>query len=112
MAARKRFAFSRTIAVSRMRKGRLYFCLAASRTSSKSRLTSGCVSKSCSCGCWRTTFCLLRAKLLRSPIDSLQSESELSFRNVPDDHVVNGAGVLLASHDDLLLLAEYKRKKT
>src|SRR5882672_6015684 len=51
MAARKRLALPRTIAVSRIRNGRVYFWLAAWRTISKSRLTSGCVSKSCSCGC-------------------------------------------------------------
>src|SRR5574340_286258 len=70
MAARKRLTLPRTMAVSRTRNGRLYFWRAAWRTVSKSRLTSGCVSKSCSCGC-----CLrsapLRAMLLRSPINGL-----------------------------------------
>src|SRR4026209_589195 len=71
MAARKRRALSRTMALFRIRKGRAYFSLAAWRTISKSRLTSGCVSKSCSCG--KAVCLLLRLRLLelllgRTPI--------------------------------------------
>jgi hypothetical protein len=69
------------------------------------------VSKSASCGCG--AVCLLRAMLLlRSPIKVLLAESELSFRNVPNDNVVGRARVPHACHDDLLLLVESKRQKT
>jgi hypothetical protein len=38
---------------------------------------------------------------------------ELSFRNVPNlDFVSHDLTSLGASHDDLLVLAEFKRKKT
>src|SRR5688572_16206273 len=108
MAARKRRTLSRTIAVSRIRNGRVYFWLAACRTSSKSRLTSAYVSKSASCGA--TAVCLLVTKLLRSPINVSPRESRyLSFRNVPDDDVVGGTRVPNACHDDLLLSVESKR---
>jgi hypothetical protein len=62
-------AARRTMAVSTIRNGRVYFWLAARRTMSKSRLTSACVSKSCSCGCClATALLLLRMMLGRSPI--------------------------------------------
>src|SRR5262245_30307464 len=106
MAARKRLALARTMAVSTIRNGRWYFWLAAWRTISKSRLTSGCVSKSCSCGCCLATAdCLLRMKLLgRSPIKVLP-EKKLTFRNVADGNVVYAEADPGACHDDLLLLA-------
>src|SRR5580765_4383243 len=111
MGARKRRTLSRTMAVSRIRNGRVYFWRAAWRTISKSRLTSGCVSKSCSCGCCFGSAAL-RAMLLRSPIKVLLGV-ELSFRNVPNlDLVSHDLTSLGASHDDLLFLAESKRKKT
>src|SRR3954462_15963957 len=111
MAARKRRTLSRTIDVSRIRNGRVYFWRAAWRTISKSRLTSGCVSKSCSCGCGFGSAAL-RAMLLRSPIKVLLGV-ELSFRNVSNlDFVSHNQASLGASHDGLLLRAESKRKNT
>src|SRR3954464_7472045 len=111
MAARKRLALPRTMAVSTIRNGRLYFCLAAWRTISKSRLTSGCVSKSCSCGCCcLASACLLRVKLGRSPINGLPvgKERELTFGNIPNRDVVHAFADPGACHDDLLLVA-FKR---
>src|SRR2546423_15319826 len=109
MAARKRLTFPRTMAVSTIRNGRLYFWRADWRTMSKSRLTSGCVSKSCSCGCcFRSAP--LRAMLLRSPINVLLAE--LSFGNVQHAYLVSHGLSPGASHDDLLLFTESKRKKT
>src|SRR5690348_8119590 len=106
MAARKRRALARTMAVSTIRNGRLYFCRAAWRTISKSRLTSGWVSKSCSCGCCRATAVgLVRAKLLgRSPIRD-SPNVDLRFWNVADGNVVHAVVDPGACHDDLLLLA-------
>src|SRR6267378_4144861 len=106
MAARKRRTLPRTMAVSTIRNGRVYFWLAAWRTISKSRLTSGCVSKSCSCGCCLANAdCLVRAKLLgRSPI-TISPRIELSFRNVANGNVVDRKRNPRACHDDLLLLA-------
>src|SRR4051812_11222662 len=112
MAARKRLALPRTMAVSTIRNGRVYFWLAAWRTMSKSRLTSACVSKSCSCGCClATAVLLLRAKLLgRSPIKVSGDIGKLTFRNVSHGHVVHGISNALACHDDLLLLASRDEK--
>src|SRR5688572_27352118 len=116
MAARKRRTLPRTIAVSTIRKGRWYFWRAASRTTSKSRLTSGCVSKSSVCGCCFGSA-PLRAMLLRSPINALLGSQNLSFGNVPDGDFgclpfVTHLQSPHASHDDLLFLYESKRKKT
>src|SRR5688572_18198031 len=111
MAARKRRILLRTIAVSRIRKGRVYFWRAAWRTSSKSRLTSACVSNTASCGCCGTA-CLVLTKLLRSPIKVSPRDHELSFGNVTYDDVVGGTRVPFACHDDLLLRVESKKKKT
>src|ERR1044072_5733319 len=111
MAARKRRTVSRTRGGWRDRKGRGDLWRAAWRTISKSRVTSGCVSKSCSCGCCFGSAAL-RAMLLRSPIKVLLGV-ELSFRNVPDrNFVAQHQASPRASHDDLLLFAESKRKKT
>src|SRR5688500_19075060 len=110
MAARKRRILLRTIAVSRIRNGRVYFWRAAWRTSSKSRLTSACVSKTASCG---TAACFVLAKLLlRSPIKVSPIHRQLSLRNVSDDDVVGRTRVPFACHDDLLLSVESKKKKT
>src|SRR6478672_11617943 len=107
MAARKRRTLPRTMAVSTIRNGRVYFWLAACRTISKSRLTSGCVSKRLSCGCCLVTaLCLVRTTLTgRSPI-KLSRANELGFRNVPNANVVHRIRVSLACHDDLLFLAK------
>src|SRR5580765_95788 len=108
MAARKRLALARTMAVSTIRNGRVYFCLAAWRAISKSSSTSGCVSKSCSCGCClATALLLLRVMLLgRSPIKVLPiRKGKLTFRNIAYGNVVHAVANLVASHDDLLLLA-------
>src|SRR5687768_3704740 len=108
MAARKRRTLPRTIAVSTIRNGRVYFWLAAWRTMSKSRLTSACVSKSCSWGCClATAACLLRPMLLggRSPIyvSPKVAGMNLSLRNV--------ANATCMSHDRILqqkTSAEYR----
>src|SRR5436309_3573588 len=109
MAARKRLALARTMAASRIRNGRVYFCLAAWRAISKSSSTSGCVSKSCSCGCClATAVLLLRLKLLgRSPIKVLLAR-ELTFGNVAYGNVVHAVADPRTSHDDLLLLKAQK----
>src|SRR5574341_404055 len=108
MAARKRRIFARTIALSRIRNGRVYFWRAAWRTISKSRLTSGCVSKRASCGCFGSAACLVRMRLLRSPINVLLRNHDLGFRDVADANVVGETRVPFACHDDLLLLVESK----
>src|SRR5215471_14658058 len=102
MAARKRLALARTMAVSRIRNGRVYFCRAAWRTISKSSSTSGCVSKSCSCGCLATAVLLLRMLLGRSPIKVLLN-GKLTFRYVAYGNVVHAIANVGASHDDLLI---------
>src|SRR3954464_362590 len=106
MAARKRRTLPRTMAVSPIRNGRVYFWLAACRTISTSGLASGWVSKSLSCGCCLlTAVCRVRTKLTgRSPI-KLSWANELRFRNVPNANVVHRR-VPLACHDDLLFLAK------
>src|SRR5687768_6566114 len=110
MAARKRRILLRTIAVSRIRKGRVYFWRAAWRTHSKSRLTSACVSNTASCGA--AAGFVLAKLLLRSPIKVSLSHDPLSLRNVAHDDLVGPTRVPFACHDDLLLLVESKKKKT
>jgi hypothetical protein len=56
-------------------------------------------------------FCFVRMMLLRSPI-RVSPDQELGFWNVADANGVGRTRVPLACHDDLLLRAESKRKKT